>query len=539
MKDQKKMRGGFYTPSFISDFITEWAIRRPSDTILEPSCGDGNFIKSILHKFNDFDLKENIIAIELDKEEAEKAKQKYGIKINCDDFFSFYEKNIYGQKQFDVVVGNPPFIRYQDIPKACKEKANLLIEKNGFQINNLANLWLMFLLISCKALKEDGRIGMVIPKELFQVSYASKAREFLMSYFSSVSIISFQNPVFEEIQQDIVLLLGEKGKEKRGIRFFDFYDEKDLKEHWEKQNRETDFKQIQASEEKWTQYSLSQEEQNLLDKLKHDSKISNALDLFEVNVGIVSGANEFFVINQKTVRENRLQKSVVPILSKGSQIKGICFRKSDLEESIKENKNVFLFSLPNKDFRELSKEEQNYLKYGESKEYDKRYKCRIRPRWYYIKPSWKPEAFLMRHIHLYPKMVLNEANVISTDAVLKIKFKKFVDKESVICAFINSYTLALSEIIGRSYGGGVLELVPNEVRQLRIPMVNAEKLNLLQIDKWQREGEIEKILNYTDFILLKQGLGLTDTEILSLRNIWKKLKDKRLCQPPRPKEVRA
>lgn len=388
----------------------------------------------------------------------------------------------------------------------------------------------MFLLISCKALKEDGRIGMVIPKELFQVSYASKAREFLMSYFSAVSIISFQNPVFEEIQQDIVLLLGEKGKEKRGIRFLDFCDEKDLKEHWEIQNRETNFRQIQASEEKWTQYNLSPKEQNLLDKLKHNSKISNVSDLFDVNVGIVSGANEFFIINQKTVRKNRLQKSVIPILSKGNQMKGICFQESDLEESIKENKNVFLFSLPNKDFGELSKEEQHYLKYGESKGYNKRYKCRIRPNWYYIKPSWKPEAFLIRHIHLYPKMILNKTNIISTDTVLKIKFKNFVDKENVVCAFINSYTLALSEIIGRSYGGGVLELIPNEVRQLRIPMVNAEKLNLLQIDKWQREGEIEKILNYTDFILLKQGLGLTDIEILSLRNIWKKLKDKRLLK---------
>ena len=48
-----KLRGGYYTPEKIAEFIATWAIRTKNDEILEPSCGDGSFISAIadrLHK---------------------------------------------------------------------------------------------------------------------------------------------------------------------------------------------------------------------------------------------------------------------------------------------------------------------------------------------------------------------------------------------------------------------------------------------------------------------------------------------------------
>ena len=42
--EQNKLRGGYYTPTPISEFLAKWAIRNPSDRILEPSCGDGNIL---------------------------------------------------------------------------------------------------------------------------------------------------------------------------------------------------------------------------------------------------------------------------------------------------------------------------------------------------------------------------------------------------------------------------------------------------------------------------------------------------------------
>ena len=115
-----------------------------------------------------------------------------------------------------------------------------------------------------------------------------------------------------------------------------------------------------------------------------------------------------------------------------------------------------------------------------------------------------------------------------TDTLHKVRFHEGVDEEAVVAAFINTYTLALSETIGRSYGGGVLTFEPGEIRKLRIPMIGAEKLDLAQMDAWQRKGDIEQMLAYTDRILLSEGLQLTHVEIEKLHSIWRKLRDRRL-----------
>ena len=95
---------------------------------------------------------------------------------------------------------------------------------------------------------------------------------------------------------------------------------------------------------------------------------------------------------------------------------------------------------------------------------------------------------------------------------------------------MNTYTFALSETLGRSYGGGVLTFEPGEIRNLRIPMINAENLDFNMIDNAQRNGEIEKILEYTDEILLKKGLNLSDYEIELLHSVWEKMRNRRMIR---------
>ena len=59
-------------------------------------------------------------------------------------------------------------------------------------------------------------------------------------------------------------------------------------------------------------------------------------------------------------------------------------------------------------------------------------------------------------------------------------------------------------------------------------MTGADRLDLEQIDRWIREDKIYETLDYTDQILLKEGLGLSDREIVLLRGIWEKLRDRRI-----------
>ena len=123
---------------------------------------------------------------------------------------------------------------------------------------------------------------------------------------------------------------------------------------------------------------------------------------------------------------------------------------------------------------------------------------------------------------------MNFTDATNTDTLHKIRFLEGINGSAVTLAFLNSYTFALSEITGRSYGGGVMTFEPGEIRKLKIPMIHAEKLNLMYVDELMREKNIEGILDYTDKILLEDGLGLTKDEIFTLRGIWKKLSDRRL-----------
>ena len=529
-----KLRGGYYTPDKISEFISEWAIRTPSDSVLEPSCGDGSFLSAITKRFSEFgataeQIRKNVIGVELDFAEAEKSAQ-YGTTVICKDFFTYYQENIEEQAQFDAIVGNPPFIRYQHFTEEYRKIAFALMNKHGFHPNRLTNIWLPFLMLSCEALKSNGRVGMVIPAELFQIDYAAEARQYLSVFFDKLTIITFKRLVFDDIQQEVVLLLGEKGCDKHGIRVVELDDMADLIEQGQKCLENSEFKGLDHSKDKWVKYYLSNEELNLLKRLNSDTRISNAADLFEVNVGLVSGENDFFVMNQATVDEFNLHDSVVPIVSRSEQLKGVRLTNKDYDNLIALGKKVYFFAPGDIEDDELTTEQKKYIQWGEEKGYNKNYKCRIRAKWYHVPQTWCADAFLIRQAHLYPRMILNEKKALVTDTLHKVRFLNGIEGKYVAAAFLNTYTFALSETIGRSYGGGVLTFEPGEMRRIRVPMKMADQLDLSKIDCWQRQGEIDKILDYTDSILLRKGLSLTEHEVSLLHSIWEKMCGRRMTR---------
>lgn len=529
-----KLRGGYYTPDKISEFITDWAVRSSTDTVLEPSCGDGSFLNAITHRLSalgttEKEIRQNVIGIELDNVEAEKSTQ-YGTTVICKDFFTYFKETVDEQIQFDVIVGNPPFIRYQNFNEEYREVAFSLMNKYGFKPNRLTNIWLPFLMLSCNALKCNGRLGMVIPAELFQVDYAAEARQFLSSFFDRLTIVTFKRLVFDDIQQEVVLLLGERGCDKHGIRVVELDDLTDLIAQGQTCLEKAEFKELDHSRDKWVKYYLSNEELDLLRRLNCDPRISNTTDLFEVNVGLVSGENDFFILNQQMVTDHNLHDTVVPIISRSEQLKGIQLTSEDFDNLVDAEKKVFLFAPGNAEPDTLTKNQKAYIRHGEEKGYSKNYKCRIRPKWYHVPPSWTADAFLIRQANLYPRMILNRKRALVTDTLHKVRFCNGIDGEQVAAAFLNTYTLALSETLGRSYGGGVLTFEPGEMRKVRIPMKMAERLDLQRIDCWQRNGEIEEILQYTDHILLQDGLGMSEHEISMLHSIWDKMRDRRMTR---------
>lgn len=151
----------------------------------------------------------------------------------------------------------------------------------------------------------------------------------------------------------------------------------------------------------------------------------------------------------------------------------------------------------------------------------KGYKCRIRKRWWVVPSQWVPDAFGLRQVHAYPRIVLNAAGAHATDTLHRIRFKHGVSATRVASSFVNSLTLASSEVTGRGYGGGVLTFEPSEFEALPIPIVEDGRLRVQELDNLIRTKDVYACLEVTDKVLLQDGLGLSRRDVLgALRRSW-------------------
>ncbi len=537
----QKIRGGYYTPKPIADFLARWAIQTPTTKVLEPSCGDGILLESAIETLislgaENTTIKNLVQGIELDPQEAQKASERiYELndlplaQIDIGDFFTYCQTYLFEDRLFDAIIGNPPFIRYQNFPEHQRAMAFYLMQRAGLHPNRLTNSWVPFLVAATLLLKKTGRLAMVIPAELLQVNYAAELRYFLSNYYSYLTLITFKKLVFHGIQQEVVLLLGEKnGNDHTGMRTIELDGIDDLTSYEYATFLGERLKEMDHSTEKWTMYFLDEEELQLIRMLKAHPKLTIASNVIDVDVGIVTGLNEFFVLNEQEVEKHSLKPYTQRIVGRSAHLPGILFSESDWLANVERQSPAFLFSPPDEPLYRLPVQLKVYVTSGEEKGLNKGYKCRIRSRWYIVPSVWIPTAFMLRQVHHYPKIILNDASATCTDTIHRVRLRNGTPAKTVATAFLNSLTFAFSEIIGRSYGGGVLELEPNEAEKLPLPLMGADSLDLIELDRLLREGNISAVLDITDEVLLRQGMGLSIEETRMLRSIWQKLRDRRV-----------
>lgn len=537
----QKIRGGYYTPKPIADFLARWAIQTPTTKVLEPSCGDGILLESAIETLisldaEKIDIKNLVQGIELDPQEAQKASERIHAlndlqlaHIDIGDFFTYCQTYLFEDRLFDAIIGNPPFIRYQNFPENQRAMAFYLMQRAGLHPNRLTNSWVPFLVAATLLLKKTGRLAMVIPAELLQVNYAAELRNFLSNYYSYLTLITFKKLVFHGIQQEVVLLLGEKnGSDHTGMRTIELDGIDDLTSYEYATFLGERLKEMDHSTEKWTMYFLDKEELQLIRLLKAHPKLTIASNVRDVDVGIVTGLNEFFVLTEQQVEKYSLKPYTQRIVGRSAHLPGILFSESDWLDNVEKQSPAFLFIPPDEPLYRLPIELKEYVTSGEEKGMNKGYKCRIRNRWYVVPSVWIPNAFMLRQIHHYPKIILNDAAATCTDTIHRVRLRNGTPARIVAMAFLNSLTFAFSEVIGRSYGGGVLELEPNEAEKLPLPLIGADRLDLNELDRLLREGNISTVLDITDEVLLRQGMGLSIEETRMLRSIWQKLRDRRV-----------
>lgn len=537
----RKLRGGYYTPSELANYLTYWGVRENTQRILEPSCGDGNFIQALLQQLPALPHRTSphIVAIELEAVELQKAQNratqfnKNGTQLEwlCQDFFVAYHQLKQGGK-FDLVIGNPPFIRFQHFSDDSRRTAFHHLKAAGYHPTKLANSWVAFVQLSIELLRENGRLAMVVPAELLQVKYAHELRDRLATHFEHIIIVGFRKLVFPEIQQEVVLILAEGKREANGhtsdIHTIEFSNATELLDlhALNKAISHTPAKHTRTGM-KWTSLFLDEITFAALDEAEMAVGLTPLGQLAQVDVGIVTGRNNFFILTESQKNEFGMAEWTVPVIGKTAILKSPTFQQIDFQ-TYKDNYPAFLLNLTGVDSQKFPQKLKNYLQLGEQQNIHQGYKCRIRKRWFDVPSISIPDAFLFRQIHRYPLLVINEANVTSTDTIHRVWLKPHTNAKQLAATFFNSLTVAWAEVCGRSYGGGVLELEPREAEELPIPYQINFEIDSEKVDALLRSGCVYEALDYVDEITLKNHLGFDTLMIKRIRTAWEQLRDRRI-----------
>lgn len=523
---EEKLRGGFYTPNSIAAFILKWAFNGNKELdILEPSCGDGVFLQEIQkggYQYN------SVTAIEFDEVEAEKSKN-IGLADSEVIHSDFHDFCINTKKRFDLIIGNPPYIRYQYFNKQQQKFAAEIFGKAKLKYSKLTNAWVSFVVGSSLLLKEQGKIGFVLPAEILQVSYAQTLREFLAKFYNKINIVSFEKLVFPDIQQEVVLLLCEKNNSKTHlIEHLELRDADELQK-LDVARLKSPKKKIDFKSNKWTFYFLDQKEIDFLEKLQESQQIQKLGKYAKVEVGITTGSNPFFTVPLSTVQFYDLEKYAKPLVGRSVQVPSAIFTQKDWQKNRSMEARTHLLTFPKMVDLNGSIGARDYIAWGEEQKINEGYKCRIRDEWQIVPSLRISDALFIRRNNLYPKLIINEAEAYTTDTMHRVTVKPNVEIKALTASYYNSLSLAFSEICGRSHGGGVLELMPNEVEEILLPY-NSNNAELLpEIDKMIRaKKDISEILNITNQKILKKNFGFSDSEIELADSIWKKLSKRRL-----------
>jgi adenine-specific DNA methylase len=517
-----KLRGGYYTPEPVARFLAEW-VAAAGDKILEPSCGDGSILRFL-------PASPEVVGVELMREEAAKARAAApAATVKDGDFFEWL--SAFELDRWDAVAGNPPFIRFQSWTEPTRSAAFDVMRGVGMRPTKLTNAWVPFVVAGALAVRPGGRLGMVIPAELLQVTYAAELRAFLVDEFSELTAVTFKRLLFPGVLQEVVLLLGVRGPGPAQVRVVEVEDAASLPTA-EELAALPHAPALRHETEKWTKYLLPPDEIAALRSARHDFPSIKRLGLLaDVDVGVVTGRNHFFVMRPSGAAERRLDGLVSPLVSKSAHVRGVRFGDEDLAVLREADAPCHLLAVDAATALEEHSALRDYVAEGEAAEVHLGYKCSIRKQWWVVPSVWRPDAFLLRQIHDHPRIIANDTGATSTDTIHRVRMLNGTAPAVLAAASINSLTFAFSEVVGRSYGGGVLELEPREAEALPFPDphgLTAEDVSA--VDAILRRGELLAALDYVDRRLLVDGAGMEQALVDRLRGAWMRLRDRRLAR---------
>lgn len=544
----RKARGAFFTPPPIAKFLAEWAIADRADArVLDPTCGDGVFLRAAANELRRLGAEcrseRQLVGVDIDGPSLADAERRLAELDATARLLqqSFFEVAPPGDlfptlPAFDAVVGNPPFIRYQNHVGEARTSSRAAALRQGVRLSGLASSWAAMLVHSAAFLAPEGRLAMVLPAELLTVGYAEPIREWLRQRFSAVKLVVFESLQFDGALENVVLLLahGSGGCDAFSLYYVD--DAGDLE-----RVRFEEFAVAPPAGGKWTDLLLRIDQRQLF-RAVADRHFAPLGDYGAPELGTVTGANSFFALNEGTRLRFGLEEGrhVVRISPPGTKhFSGLSFSKADWEALRRVGAQVWLLQ-PELD-AEHDPSLRAYLRMGEEQGVPDAYKCQVRSPWWKPPGSAPPDLFFTYMSHRFPRLIRNSARASFLNSMHGVRLKANVPtvaREALPLLCFNSVTMLGAEVFGRAYGGGVLKMEPREAAVLPVP--SAENLirawSLLKpevprLNRQLRQGLWTNVLARVDDALLRGSMELHQSEVDALHGAARTLRSRRLRQP--------
>jgi len=223
-KGEKVINGAVYTPNYIKEYIIDHSlkkIQKSPETILaaDISCGCGAFLFTLAKKINRQSgrtfhqiFKENIFGLDISKSSIKRTEillsllaisqgedkaafdfNLYSANALCFDWLEKIRR-LKSNNGFDLIVGNPPYVRAKNIDKLSKEMlSNWSVTRSGNP-----DLYIPFFEIALKNLNEKGVLGYITVNSFYKSVNARELRKYLQNQRYDVSIIDFgHEKIFE------------------------------------------------------------------------------------------------------------------------------------------------------------------------------------------------------------------------------------------------------------------------------------------------------------------------------------------------------
>lgn len=213
MVDKNKY-GQYFTISLIADFMVSLITHAKECKVLEPSCGKGVFLEQLIKKGF-----KNLAAYEIDP--------SLGKSFDFIQFKSFL--SVSTEEKYDVVIGNPPYIRWKNLEPELKEELEFNELWNKY-FNSLCDYLFIFILKSIEHLNDHGELIFICTEYWMNTTHSIALRNYMCQkgYFTEIYHFK-ETALFEKVTASFIIFKFIKSSQKReSIRLYRYNKERGL-----------------------------------------------------------------------------------------------------------------------------------------------------------------------------------------------------------------------------------------------------------------------------------------------------------------------